>query len=376
MANLELNARFLSRPLAGVDRVAFELASALDRYGLPPQISSFTAVHPARPATTDGILPRTMSMRKTRWWPGGHLWEQGALTLNSGDSWLLSLCNTGPVLRRKQIVMIHDAQTFRHPESYTWPFRLWYRWMLPRLGRRAALVLTVSHHAKAELERFGIVPRGKARVVPNGADHILRHQADLDVLARHGLERQGYFLALGSMAPHKNIPRIIEAARARQDQTLPLILAGGGSNRVFSADQGSSQSGVQAIGRVTDPELRALYENAVALVFPSLTEGFGLPPLEAMLCGCPVIASSGGALPETCGDAALFVDPADRSGWTKALEHLASDMALRKDMSAKGRAHAAAYTWDNAAACLVRHLSSTIPARVPSAAKVPKAARP
>lgn len=359
MSNLILNSRFLMRPPTGVDRVAAELICALDRHGLPPGLGDWRALRPAGPmAEVQNRPPQILENQHvsgSRW--KGNLWEQLTLARVAPEDWLLSLCNIGPVLRRRQVVMLHDAQVFRAPESYSQGFRSWYHALQPRLARRAAMVLTVSHHAKAELEHFGVVPQGKARVVPNGADHILRTAADPGVLHQQSLTPGAYFLAIGSLASHKNIALLAQAAQNRADTAVPLVIAGGGNANVF-ADAGiSSSQDIRLVGRVTDAELRALYENATALVFPSLTEGFGLPPVEAMFCGCPVIASTGGAVPEVCGEAAFLVDPQDLGGWTAAMTRMADDTDLRTRLIQAGYKRAATFTWANAAAVLSEHLS-------------------
>lgn len=351
MTGLLLNARFLMRPPTGVDRVAEQLVSALLELDLPPRFDGFRGLRPqgdmalpeARPKEVLAAIEPPASTLK------GHAWEQIALARARPDDWLLSLCNTGPVMRRRQVVMIHDAQVFRQPESYSRPFRLWYNAMQPRLGRRAAMVLTVSEHSKSELEHYGVVPKGKARVIPNGADHILKITSDGGTMARHGLTPGGYLLALGSLAPHKNLAMLVAAARARKDRAVPLVIAGGGNASVFGDNGITPSEDVRLLGRVSDEELRALYDNAAALVFPSITEGFGLPPAEAMFCGCPVIASTGGAIPEVCGDATLSLDPSDREGWTAAMESLCADPALRSRLAEAGRARVQQFTWRAAA---------------------------
>lgn len=358
VADFVLNGRFLTRSPTGVDRVASELASAL--LALEPTIGEglFRGLRPDGPVEVvderpDNILAR-MSPLPSRW--RGQLWEQISLARACPDDWLLSLCNMGPILRHRQIVMLHDAQVFRQPESYSFAFRRWYGLAQPRLARSAELVLTVSEHSKRELEHFGVVPPGKAKVIHNGADHILRVTPDRDTLTRHKLTPQGYFLAIGSLAPHKNLSMLVTAARARADQSLPLVIAGGGNETVFGSAGISPSQDVRLLGRVSDAELRALYQNATALVFPSLTEGFGLPPAEAMFCGCPVIASTGGAIPEVCDGAALMLDPTDTAAWTQVMDRLAEDPEKRAELSDLGRAKAANFTWARAAEVLQAHL--------------------
>ena len=355
-----INARFLTRPPTGVDRVAIELLTAL---AARPEIAGLTLLHPSSDKLhTDWLtqLPLVLRVKFDLQPIGqrqGHLWEQLDLGRALPERLLLSLCSTGPALRRNQAVMIHDAQVWDAPQSFSFAFRLAYRALLPLVARRTRHVLTVSEFARDRLEALGIAPRGKPMVVLNGADHILRVAPDPETLVRYGLIPGGYLFAIGNLAPHKNLKLLTEAAAARGPGAPELIVAGGMNARVF-ADAGlQPQLGVRFIGRLDDGALRALYEGAQALVFPSLTEGFGLPPVEAMLCGCPVIATTGGAVPEICGDAAIYVDPLDTHGWTAAMERLSADPALRADLSSRGRHHAARYTWTAAAEALVKILN-------------------
>ena len=267
---LAINARFATRPLSGVDRVAEELTRAL--YALSDQVE-ISALAPKAAALTD--LPVPIKHGRL----AGQAWEQLELPLATRDRCLLSLCNTGPLTVRDQVVLVHDAQPWLQPQAYSPAFRTWYHLMLPLLARRARVVVTISEYSRTELERFGIVPKGKARVIHNGADHILRITPDPDTLTRHGLTAGDYLLALGNLSPHKNLALLMRAAAARPPGEPPLVIAGGGNPRVF-ADAGlAPPPGVRLLGRVSDAELRALYAHATAFVFPSLTEGFGLPPL-------------------------------------------------------------------------------------------------
>ncbi len=350
MNSYVLNARFLMRPLTGVDRVATELISASLDAGIPSRFKDILAVRPQGEVFTPEQRPKDLlsitSPTKSKL--TGHLWEQFALAKETRDSWLISLCNMGPVLRKKQIVMMHDAQAFRQPETYSKAFRTFYHFVQPRLGHRAHTILTVSEHSKRELEHFGVVPKGKAIVIPNGADHILRLDPDTRVLEGHGLERGGYFLAIGSLAPHKNLKMLIDAANARTNKDRPLVIAGGGNATVFGENGLQESEHVKMLGRVTDEELRALYENAFALVFPSKTEGFGLPPAEAMTLGCPVIASTGGAIPEVTEGAAISLAPTDQSAWTAAMTELEQNMSQVEELREKALERAKMFTWARA----------------------------
>jgi glycosyltransferase involved in cell wall biosynthesis len=356
---LVINGRFVARPWTGVDRVASEMLRAIAARIDRRAAGSFTKlrvvtppVHTAEfhapPHVTVDRLPGTASV----------MWEQLRLPGAVGGSWLYSPCNVGPLIYRNQIVTIHDAHIYLTPQSYSRAFRAWYSALLPRLARRAKVVTTVSAFSKQTLEDRGIIPRGKAVVVPNGGDHVLRTPPDPEILQRLGLEPESYFLMVGGLAAHKNLRTLIEARRLPRRHRLPLIVVGEADPRVFSARDLLEESDVRFIGRIADPELRALLDRATALVFPSLVEGFGLPPLEAMGCGCPVIASAIPPVEEVCGSAAILIDPTSPGAWAEQMERLASDRDARTRLSKAGRERAAMYTWDRAAARLLEAIAT------------------
>jgi len=332
--NLLLNGRFLTRQMTGVDRVAAELSVALSDALAERGGGGLRLALPAG-GVPDGIsgsdaAERLLALPKPENLFGwGYTWEQASLLAAAPDDWLVNLCNMGPVLRRKQVTMIHDAQIYTQPQAYSRAFRSVYRTLLPRVGARSAVILTVSEYSRRELEQFGVVPPGKATVVRNGIDHIHRIAADETTLDRLQIKKGGYFLALGSMAPHKNIPMLAEVARSLGPDAPPLVIAGGGNPKVFK-DAGIHESEkVRVLGRVTDGELKALYQGAFALVFPSKSEGFGLPPLEAMANSCPTIVTTGGAVPEVCGDASIYAAPDDPRAWRNAMEALVANPPKR-----------------------------------------------
>lgn len=360
MFELAVNGRYLTRPVSGVERTAHNLITAithaLTQDGRPFRIRHYV---PARatvmtPAPSGGEIVRTGRLN-------GHAWEQLELPRLRHERLLFSPCNTGPIVASGHIVTVHDAQIFTMPQSYSVAFRGWYRVLLPALLRRSALALTVSAHSRRQLEAVGAAPRGKLKIVPNGSDHVRAIQPDDAILARHGLQDRGYFLVIGSMSAHKNVPMAVEGMR-RAATTLPLVIAGGGDPAVFAQAGIVSEERVRAIGRVGDGELRALYDHAAALLFPSLDEGFGLPPVEAMACGCPVVASTAGAMPEVCDDAALFAAPDDPDQWAAAIDAVAGDPGLRATLIDKGLVRAAQLDWASAARRFIT-LVDNMPAR-------------
>jgi glycosyltransferase involved in cell wall biosynthesis len=358
------NARFATRPASGVDRVAGELLRAMHvRYTTdagPPRLSlafpGRARVHEQGALAAHELADMPARLGVLR----GHAWEQLELPWWDRAAWLISPCNVGPIFRHRQLAVIHDAQPFLIPGSYSFAFRATYAALLPRLARHAKILVTVSESSKRDLERTGVAPIGKAQVIPNGADHIHRILEDPDALQRHGLTAQGYILAIGSLAPHKNIAMLIDAAAGRAPGAPELIIAGVADSSVY-ADAGLRPGqGCRMLGRVTDRELKALYTNAIALAFPSRTEGFGLPPLEAMTCGCPVIASTADAVREVCGDAVIYAKPDEPAAWREALDAMCRNTELRARLHASGKVKAAHYTWRRAAEryyALISHAS-------------------
>ncbi|MCG7349499.1 glycosyltransferase family 4 protein [Sphingomonas sp. ACRSK] len=357
---LILNARFFNRPATGVERVALELSRSLRALLATSGQPDLEIAVPTGTPVADGVAalgqPATRVSVVGRL--GGHAWEQAELARAMPEDWILNLCNTGPITRRRQVLLIHDAQVVLHPESYSRAFRWWYRVMITLASRRAAVLLTISNSSKMQLERFRLVPRGKAIVLRLGVDHLDATVPEFGILAQHGLEQQSFFLVIGSLARHKNLAMLIEAFVAADLPNLSLVVAGGGNPKVFKGAGLREAPNIRFLGRVTDAELKALYAAAYAFACPSLSEGFGLTPLEAMRMGCPVMATTGGAVPEVCGDAALYADPRDVQAWSETLRRIATDGPLRADLARRARERAALFTWQGAAQQLLNALSA------------------
>lgn len=348
---LVLNGRFLGRPVTGVERVALELSRALriilaqrGEADIEVLVPPTAVVDDA--ATALGDPPPAIDAVGRR---GGHAWEQHDLRRARPDAWLLSLCNVGPMLRRQQAVVIHDTLFIDHPESFSRAFRWWYRLVLGVVGRRAGAVFTVSDFSRRSLERHGLVPRGKANVLHLGVDHLRDGHVDDTILDRIGVRPQGYLLAIGSLARHKNLAMLVDAFIAADLGEIDLVVAGGGNGRVFQHAGLREAPNIRYTGRIDDAALKGLYANAIAFACPSISEGFGLPPLEAMSFGCPVVATTGGAVPEVCGNAAIYADPNDCAAWVDALRRVVGEPALRDGLRERALARAATFTWTRAA---------------------------
>jgi glycosyltransferase involved in cell wall biosynthesis len=221
--------------------------------------------------------------------------------------------------------------------------------MQPRLARRSRSVITVSKFSAAEIKT--VLQPGPRRIdiVPNGGDHILRVPSDRGVLSRHGLEERGFLLAVGSANPTKNLGILSSLEDLLRDAGLKLAIAGGKVDRVFGTQESLRSDVILPLGFVSDRELRGLYEAALGLVFPSIYEGFGIPPIEAMFCGCPVIASSAASVPEICADAARYFNPHDPDDLVRVVSEFIHSQEMRNELIAAGHARANRFTWKRAA---------------------------
>ncbi|HQT79632.1 MAG TPA: glycosyltransferase family 1 protein [Rhodopila sp.] len=298
----------------------------------------------------------------------GHLWEQTDLPGAASGGVLVNLGNTGPLLSgRRQIVVIHDASVFDAPYSYTPQFRIWYKALQRGLARTGARIVTVSEFSRNRISTaLGLDP-GRIEVIYEGADHICRIAPETATLKQHGLQPRRFVLVVGSLAPHKNIAQLRELALTLERRGLILAIVGGFDPNVFR-DANTPNIAARKLGRVTDAALRALYENAACLLFPSRYEGFGLPPVEAMACDCPVIATAGGAVEEVCGDAAFYLKADHGPTATAAVERLLDDQGFADQLRLRGRERVAPLTWQASAQALGNVLKALLysePSRIP-----------
>lgn len=350
---LFINGKFYCGATNGVHRVADRLIRELDRL----------ASAGAAPAGWDMFL---LLPTQANWAPElgairplpqrlGHsqIWEQALLPIAARNGVLLSLANLAPSCHRDKVTMVHDAQFRLSPESYPAKLRFGYRALVPAGARTSRVVLTVSDYARDTLAAFGLADPARTVVVHNGADHILETPPDREALSRLGLAAGGYCLLFGTAARYKNLAVVFDASR--EASPGPRLAIVGASRATLMAAGLAPPADAQFLGPVDDASLRALYESAHCLLFPSRTEGFGLPPVEAMLCGCPVIAAPAGAIPEIARDAVTYAGMDDAADWAVQIRAI-GDPDIRAAKIAAGRARAAGFTWAMAGAKLVRAL--------------------
>ncbi|CAN7255518.1 glycosyltransferase [Bosea sp. LjRoot90] len=342
-----VNGRFLSQDMTGVQRYARNVVAALDA-SLETTGQKATLI---APRGADAMALQAIdTIQGGRM--AGHAWEQLELPRLWGGR-LLNLCNTAPMMKGDQIVCIHDANVFTAPESYGRGFRTAYRALQPLLARRSARIATVSQASARQLARHLPLRAADIAVLPNGYEHALAwdpakaERAPALLVARPDAERP-FILALGSQARHKNLALLVAIAPRLAELGIDVVIAGGG-NGIFAQEQLVQAANVSLLGRVSDDDLAFLLERALCLAFPSWTEGFGLPILEAMARGCPVVSSDRASMPEVCGDAALLASPADPAAWVGHVRTLAESAALRQELSERGRGRLPLFSWRSTA---------------------------
>jgi glycosyltransferase involved in cell wall biosynthesis len=356
-----INGRFLSQSLTGVQRYAAEMVKAMDRI-----LASGEAPRPLREAEWRILTPpnataaidlqfiRTSKVGRQT----GHAWDQIDLACAARGGRLISLANSGPVVHRSQIVVIHDAQVFRRPDFFSRSYRTLHRTLGHLLARRASIA-TVSDFSRRELADALRLTPADIPVFSNSAEHFAAAVPDFGVIERLGLVPYRFFLSVGSMTKNKNISLAIQAARQLGRPDIPLVVVGGDNNKVFSGGSTAADAGVLPAGRLTDHEIAALYSRATAFVFPSLYEGFGVPPLEAMLFGCPVIASTADAVRETCGDAAAYFDPLNAGELRQRMLERIESGTVSSDELRRQQIRLASYSWSKSANELLRFICNT-----------------
>ena len=324
-----VNGRFLTRRITGVERYGREILRCLG----------------------NGL--RVESTHKQGWM--GHTWEQFILPAKlNRRSVLWSPANTGPLIVRNQVLTIHDLSPLEHPEWFRGSFATWYRLFLPILIRRVHKVFTPSEYVKQKvIRRFGI---GNVTVTPNGVNHSLFHPDARQVM--FDLPKC-YVLFVGSLEPRKNLHLLLQTWNEIKDEFKEtwLIITGvrGSVFRPLNVSQAAER--VRFLGYIEDEVLAGLYANATMFVLPSQDEGFGLPVLEAMASGTPVIVSDGGALPEIVDEAGVIFCLSNPMGLSNSLKECLSNGKLRSELGERGLARAKQFSWQTSAELVWKNLN-------------------
>jgi glycosyltransferase involved in cell wall biosynthesis len=386
--------QLLYRPPGGIGRYTAKLVTLLPQLFPDDSVLAFTARHPraeidaAWQATTGaggatgaaGARPIRLPLPRAMLYEGWNTFGVPRLgwlapELNGIDLVHAPSVAVPPRGRAPLIVTVHDVAPALFPQSFPRHGRWFHARGLAATARRADLVITVSHAAAAEIVAHSDISPDRLRVVPNGVDHIEASAQEIGAAAaRHGLTGVPYILWVGTLEPRKNVATLVrafaellESGRAADHRLILAGPTGWLSNDLIPASllarhgghgghggpggqggPGGPDGSIRLVGQVGDSELRALYAGATLFALPSLHEGFGLPVLEAMAQGTPVVCSDIAALREVVGEAAAarLVPPDDVDGWAGALADLIDDGDARRRMGRAGRDRAAAFSWE------------------------------
>lgn len=341
---LIVNARFLTQRLTGVQRFATEISLSLRRL-LGDEVKFVSPKNILNSEIAKQLEVEIVGSHS------GYFWEQIELPnylKHQGNPPLLNLCNMAPILYKNSYVTVHDILWVKYPQLYSSLFTAVYNWLIPTLCRRAKKVFTVSNNSKYDLMAYTKMPASHFDVIYNAVS------GDFSPVPDEDLRAENYFLAVSSMKANKNFPMVLASFKKLQ-ATLPdvrLYIIGDLQDKNFNAvnlAEYIDNPKIQFLGRVTDEQLIRYYSNAIAFIFPSYYEGFGIPVLEAQACGCPVISSNSSSLPEVLHDSALMVNPDDCDAFVSNMYDIATDDNLRKRIISAGISNIKHFSWEESA---------------------------
>ncbi len=340
-----INARFLTQRITGTQRYAIEISTHINKYLLSNEIFFLSPKNVLHSRLAAKLQVRTLGKFS------GHLWEQMELPIflkKKDNPLLVNLLNTGPLFYKNQVITLHDLAFLRYPHWFSRKFYYFYRFLIPKLSKTARKIITVSEFSKKEIVSLLGIPSNKIEVVYNAVSNKFKYDPHQ--------EKDDIILSVSSIDPRKNFIRLILAFKRLNLPQYKLLIVGS-ENKIFSNSEIRNLikevPNVEFTGYVSDNELLKLYQKAKLFVYPSLYEGFGLPPLEAMACGTPVIVSSTASLPEVCGDAAYYVNPYDEKDIARGLETVLKDEKLQKELTQKGLERVRMFSWEKSAAKLL-----------------------
>jgi glycosyltransferase involved in cell wall biosynthesis len=337
-----INSRFLTQQSTGVHRFAIEISKELKNMDIQVRfISPLNIIHNdianELGAVKIGILT-------------GHLWEQISLPRylkKIGSPLLVNLCNTAPLNYINKVVTLHDITFKLFPNNFSFLFRSYYNFIIPRILQSSKKIITVSNFSKREILKHYNIKENKVDVVYNAVCKVFNPIKNENSTK--------YILGVSSLSRHKNFDMLIQAYNKIKCKDIKLYIVGGKNKylRTSLTDEHNLNPNIIFTGRVSDKELAELYSNSLCFIFPSLYEGFGIPPLEAMACGSPVVVSNVASLPEVCGDAALYFDPSNIDNISETILKVIKNDRIIKDLRRKGFIRVKKYSWKKSANKLI-----------------------
>lgn len=349
-----INGRFLTQKITGTQRYGREVLLALDHVlSERSDLNVFEWVL----LVPSGTKTPNLDHIEIEVLPGmqGNLWEQIALFIRTRKNILLSFGMTGPLLHSNQILTVFDASVYRVPDAFSWRFRLWYKFMIKWIVRKSQTVFSACEYAKTECVKFFNARPESVFVTSAGWQHLDRVTEVSEEEIAKLVGDQPFVLAVSSPTPNKNFRLVVEAMQKIENPPFSFVVAGSVNPAIFGGRQEHSDF-AKYLGYVSDEQLKALYRKAICFVYPSRYEGFGIPPLEAMSLGCPVVASEIGAVKEVCGDAVTYFDPANADQLAARLLEVTSSPDSKEVWGKRGIARAKLFSWKKAASLIADHM--------------------
>lgn len=339
-----INGRFLTQRLTGVNRYAYELCKALTLINI-----NFTLIVPKASILNDYNIE---CFHIVKYGIGNsHVWEQLFLPfffVGKKNYILLNFTSIGPILIQKKIITIHDLAYLENPKWYSKTYYLFYKLLTPLAIKTSMRIFTVSRFSKKEIARLLNFDINRIDIIYNAVNHV----SSFNKLFTRLLVDIRYILIVSSLDTRKNFARLIKAMDYVIDDNIKLYIVGS-YNSVFAKDNLKFKDNVVFLGHVSDNELYLLYSNALLFVYPSLYEGFGLPPLEAMALGCPCIVSDIPVFKEIDESAVLYADPYNAADIAEKINTLLTNNELRKSFIDLGYEQAKKYNWERSARKIV-----------------------
>ena len=354
-----INGRFLTHKVTGVQRYAIEIVKIIDQIAQHHcQKFEFVVLYPKR------SLINTFETHNLKFIPvgllTGHAWEQIDLPRAASGNILLNLCGTAPVFHRKSVNILHDATAFAMPQAFSKIAVLWYRLLQPIIARQAWILGTVSNFSQKELTHYLKLGKKEISILPNGFEHVKKVNPDLNIIKGLGVGPLGYIVTIASNQPNKNVVQLLRIAPGLFLKFGLVTLVIGGSFKALAGvnrlhDQCSEC--VIFTGYLSDQEVAGILSQSFCFIFPSKYEGFGIPPLEAMALGVPVITTTAASLPEVCGEAALYFHVDDDQGLLESIERLTIEPELREKLRILGLQQVSKFSWQTTTQKLLRLIS-------------------
>lgn len=345
-----VNARFLTQPITGVQRFAIEISKIL-KQNLKGEILFAAPKGIIHDEIAQELDVRVVGSTQSYFWEQIDLYR---FLKKNNSPILINLCNTAPLLYNKNVVTIHDLAFEVFPQTYSKSFLHIYKYLIPRIAHRARKIITVSEFSKSEIVKYYGVPEAKIEVIHNAVNSSFHYVEDIR------LKEKKYFLTVSSLNYRKNLKLVLNAFNTlnNKEKNIKLYVVGDIDSRSFSKynlNDFKTNQNIVFLGRLSDEDLMKYYSNSIAFIYPSLYEGFGIPPLEAQFCNSAAIVSDIECFHEIFQDSVIFTNILDSQDLVKNMQ-LFFDDNFKDNFIIKGMKNKNKYNWERSGEKLLRLL--------------------